>query len=56
MQRLKANIEYRFEETPLGGRIRISTTNREALAAVYEFLRFQIKDHATGDSGKVEKP
>jgi hypothetical protein len=56
MKRLKANIKYRFEETERGGRVRITTTNPDALAAVHEFLRFQISDHATGDSGKVEKP
>ena len=55
MKRLKADIKYRFEETERGGRIRITTTNREALAAIYEFLRFQIADHKTGDSGEVEK-
>jgi hypothetical protein len=56
MKRLKADIKYRFEETARGGRVRITTVNPDALAAVHEFLRFQISDHATGDSGKVEKP
>jgi hypothetical protein len=56
MKRLKAEINYRFEETERGGRIRITTANREALAAIYEFLRFQIKDHGTSDSGVVERP
>jgi hypothetical protein len=56
MKRLKADIKYRFEETAHGGRVLITTANPAALAAVHEFLRFQISDHATGDSGKVEKP
>jgi len=56
MKRLKADIKYRFQETARGGRILITTVNPDALAAVHEFLRFQISDHATGDSGKVEKP
>jgi hypothetical protein len=56
MKRLKAEIKYRFDETARGGRIRITTVSPDALAAVHEFLRFQISDHATGDSGKVEKP
>jgi hypothetical protein len=55
MKRLKANIKYRFENTERGGRIRITTGNREALSAVYDFLTSQIKDHDTGDSGLVEK-
>ena len=54
MKRLKAGINYRFEETERGGRVRITTTNGEALAAVHEFLRFQIRDHGTSDSGVVE--
>jgi hypothetical protein len=56
MKRLKAAIKYRFEATSRGGRVHITTSNPEALSAVHEFLRFQISDHATGDSGKVEKP
>jgi hypothetical protein len=38
-----------------GGRIRIATESREALAAVHDFLRFQIKDHQTGDPLTVSK-
>jgi hypothetical protein len=33
----------------------ITTTNREALAAVHEFLAFQISDHKTGDPVTVRK-
>jgi hypothetical protein len=55
MKRLKADIKYRFEPTARGGTVRITTANPEALAAVHQFLRFQISDHATGDSGKVQK-
>jgi hypothetical protein len=50
MEQLKGKITFAYEETEQGGRVRISTTDREALAAVHEFLRFQIKDHQTGDS------
>ena len=49
MQRLKDKISYRFEETEKGALVRISTDDKEALGAVHEFLRFQIKDHRTGD-------
>ena len=55
MARLKADISYKFENTERGGRVRISTTSGEALAAIYEFLRFQIQDHRTGDSLEVAK-
>ena len=55
-KRLKAQIQYRFEQTANGGQVRIATKTSEAIAAIHEFLRFQIKDHGTGDSGQVEKP
>jgi hypothetical protein len=50
MQKLKTQIEYRFEETERGATIHISTTNKKALSAIHQFLRFQIKEHKTGDS------
>ena len=49
MAKLKADLKYSYEASPQGGRVVIATSNKEALAAVHEFLRFQIKDHATGD-------
>lgn len=56
MKELGAAITYTFEALPDGGRIRITTTNAEALKAVHEFLRFQIKDHGTKDSTTVIPP
>ena len=53
MQRLKAEIKYEYEETERGARVRITSANAEALAAVHDFLRFQIKDHETGDPTEV---
>lgn len=55
---MKANagaIKYRYESLPSGGRIRITTTDAAALAAVHEFLKFQVIEHRTGDSGAVEE-
>lgn len=49
MTKLKADIKYTYEASDAGGRVVISTGNKEAKAAIHEFLRFQIKDHATGD-------
>jgi hypothetical protein len=49
LERLKKAISWRFEKTAQGGRIRILTENTEARSALYEFLRFQITDHQTGD-------
>lgn len=50
MQKLKGEVQYKFVETEQGGRIRISTSSPEALQAIHDFLRFQIKEHKTGDS------
>lgn len=50
MEQLKAKLTFAYEETERGGRVRITTADQAALAAVYEFLRFQITDHQTGDS------
>ena len=54
MKRLATSITYSVEETPTGGRVLITTTNAEALAAVHRFLRFQIEDHRTGDPPDVQ--
>ncbi len=55
MQREKANIRYIYEETKSGGRVRIETSNPEALKAVHDFLRFQISEHQTGDAMEVSR-
>ena len=55
MERLKADIQYKYEETPAGGRVVISTNNAAAIKAIHEFLAFQIEDHHTVDSKAVEK-
>jgi hypothetical protein len=55
MQRLKSDINYKYEEKKTGGIVLISTANPEALKAVHEFLRFQIDDHRTGDPNTVQK-
>ncbi|HYC91410.1 MAG TPA: hypothetical protein VEO54_19470 [Thermoanaerobaculia bacterium] len=55
LERLGKEIAYRHERVDGGGRIRITTRNAEALAAVHAFLRFQVIEHRTGNSGSVEK-
>ncbi len=55
MKRLRAAIKFVYEETERGGRVHIVTADTHALAAVHAFLRFQIKDHQTGDSLIVSK-
>ena len=52
---LRERLRYQFVETENGGRVDIVTSDREALAAVHTFLRFQISDHHTGDSTEIRK-
>jgi hypothetical protein len=53
MKENRAEISYSFEELLAGGRVRIKTTNADALKAVHDFLRFQIEDHHTGDTTDI---
>jgi hypothetical protein len=50
-----AEISYGFEELSTGGRVRIKTTNPDALKAIHQFLRFQVEDHHTGDPESVQR-
>ena len=52
MARRKEAIAYRYEEAPRGGRVTITTDDPQGLAAVHEFLRYQIIEHKTGDAMK----
>ena len=53
MKELKGDIKYNFEEIDRGAAMRISTKNPKALKAIHDFLRFQIKEHKTGDSPDI---
>jgi hypothetical protein len=53
MQKLKSSISYQYEEIERGGRLRISSKDAAAVAAIHDFLKFQIEDHQTGDSTEV---
>jgi hypothetical protein len=55
MIRLKDHIAYSFETLKQGGRVRIRAATPEALAAVHAFLRYQIREHHTGDAITVSK-
>jgi hypothetical protein len=55
MRLLKSAIHYTYGEMPLGGTVRIKSGDPVALAAIYDFIRFQITDHQTGDSLEVAK-
>ena len=54
MRERRESIQYTFEELPEGARVLITTSDAKALAAVHDFLRFQIADHRTGDPTEVK--
>jgi hypothetical protein len=49
----KDAMRYAYVDTPSGGRVNIVTRDNAALAGLYDFLRYQIAEHQTGDSGTV---
>ena len=49
MKRLSAQIQYRFKQTDEGGQVSLSSTSPEAITAIHDFLKFQIREHKTGD-------
>jgi len=53
MKKLKAEINYSYEDIEGGARLRMVSANPEALAAIHEFLKFQINEHQTGDPLEV---
>ena len=55
MKTRRSTIHYAYEETAAGARVRISTSDQKSLAAIHDFLRFQIEDHRTGDSTEVQE-
>jgi hypothetical protein len=54
MKLLKDQIHFRYESLDAGARVAIASNNPLALAAIHDFLRFQITDHRTGDPLEVE--
>jgi hypothetical protein len=54
MKRLRKQIEYQETATPNGAQVRITTADPQAITAIHDFLRFQIKDHHTGDPMAVQ--
>jgi hypothetical protein len=53
MKRRQKNICYSFQETPNGGRILITSSDKHAIEAIHQFLIFQIDEHKTGDPEDV---
>jgi hypothetical protein len=55
MKRLRKEIRYTFEESASGGRVVISSADKDAVAAIHNFLRYQIEEHKTGDPTEVRQ-
>jgi len=55
MKLMNTAIRYSYEEGPAGGRVRVKTEDAVALSAIHDFLRFQIKEHHTGDPLEVSQ-
>jgi hypothetical protein len=53
MAHLRDQIDYHYEETEKGAKVRITATNGQATDAIHAFLLFQIVDHQTGDSPDI---
>ncbi|CAN5807938.1 hypothetical protein BH18ACI5_BH18ACI5_07980 [soil metagenome] len=47
-------LTYVYEELPGGARIKITGATPEAIRSVHDFLKFQIKDHGTGEHTVVK--
>ncbi len=49
MKAKRQAMKFSFQRLDRGGRVVIRTDDVDALAALHEFLRFQIREHRTGD-------
>ncbi len=54
LKRMKDSILYKYQDTEDGGQVQITSRDPGAVAAIHEFLRFQIQDHQTGDATAVQ--
>ena len=48
-------IAYRYDPLPAGARVIIETADRDTLAALHAFLRYQIVEHNTGDPLTIQQ-
>src|SRR5262249_41196782 len=55
MQERRSMLAFRYEEMRNGGRVVITSSDHQAIQAVHAFLRYQIREHATGDSLELRK-
>jgi hypothetical protein len=53
MRALSPAIRYVVEDTPGGALVRITSADPAAVAAIHDFLRYQIREHHTGDPAAI---
>jgi hypothetical protein len=49
MKSRKDKISYQYESIAKGAKVIITTQDPKALEAVHDYLRYQIREHKTGD-------
>ena len=49
MKARRTDMTFRYEEVGAGGKVVIDTSDTAARDALHDFLRFQIREHQTGD-------
>ena len=49
MKERRSAMVFSLEPLPAGGKVVVRTSDPKALEALHEFLRFQIREHKTGD-------
>jgi len=49
------HVSYEYADTLKGARIKIASADEKTVAAIHDFLKFQIEDHQTGDPKTVQK-
>jgi hypothetical protein len=45
MRAARSAIRYTYRDLPRGGEVRLTTSEKDAIEAIHEFLRFQRRDH-----------
>lgn len=54
MKKYNKSIDYHYDQLSRGAILNITSKNPQAVAAVHEFLKFQIADHKTGDPTTIQ--
>jgi hypothetical protein len=49
MKERRSMLTFTFERMPAGGKVIVRTSDPQARTALHDFLRFQIREHKTGD-------